>query len=85
MSNLRTRASIFHISEWNADENGSNVAGLMLDQGCQGQDRRSIRQVAVQPRGGMDTCVETRSACAEDNTQVDYQWGKWLIKILACV
>jgi len=30
----------------------------------------------------MDACVEARSACAKDNTQVDYQWGERLTNIV---
>lgn len=48
----------------------------MPGQSYQGQDRGGIRQAAVQPRGGMDTSAETRSTCAEDNTQVDYERGE---------
>lgn len=73
MSSLRMPSLNSRISEWNADEKWA--VGLMTDQGRQGQDWGGIRQVAVQPRGGVDTCIEARSACAQDNTQVDYQWG----------
>lgn len=52
---------------------------LMIAQNIQGPDRRRLRQVTVQPRGGLDPIASPCSSCAQNLPEMDDQWNKRLI------